>query len=230
MDDAITTADVKAGQARGWAEPGPAPVAKPSPPADPGWRGILGHLRGETRRCTGPYAGIFEPLLKSAPDGLMVVGQLGQSLDGRIATVTGHSKWINGDHGLKHLHRLRAVVEAVMVGIGTAAFDDPMLNTRLVEGDDPARIVIDPRGRLDPKAKLLREDGRRRIVVTGTAPRDDLPRGVEQVRLPLLECGSMQPVEILRALKALGFSRVLLEGGAHTVSRFLDAGCLDGST
>ena len=92
----------------------------------------------------------------------MVVGQFGQSIDGRIATVTGHSKYINGTAGLAHLHRLRALVDAVVVGIGTAVADDPQLTVRRVAGPSPARVVIDPSGRLPATARLLAEDGIRR--------------------------------------------------------------------
>ena len=89
---------------------------------------------------------------QGAVDDLVVVGQIGQSIDGRIATVTGHSKYINGPAGLAHLHRLRALVDAVLVGIGTAIADDPQLTVRRVAGPSPARIVLDPRGRLPSDA------------------------------------------------------------------------------
>ncbi|MGA7806011.1 dihydrofolate reductase family protein, partial [Bradyrhizobium sp.] len=66
---------------------------------------------------------MFGPLRNGTVDDLVIVGQLGQSLDGRIATETGHSKYINGAAGLEHLHRLRALVDAVVVGVGTAVAD-----------------------------------------------------------------------------------------------------------
>ncbi len=155
----------------------------------------------------------------------MVVGQLGQSLDGRVATATGHSHYINGPAGLNHLHRLRALVDAVVVGIGTALADDPQLTVRRVAGPQPARVVIDPGGRLPAGAKLLAADGVRRLVVTaGTRP--PLPAGIEIVELPKSE-GQIAPATILRALAEKGFRRLLIEGGANTVSRFLVAGCLD---
>ena len=74
----------------------------------------------------------------------VVIGQLGQSLDGRIATPTGASKYINGKEALAHLHRIRAKVDAVIVGVGTAIADDPQLTTRHVPGPSPVRVVIDP--------------------------------------------------------------------------------------
>src|SRR5207253_8868900 len=110
-------------------------------------------------------------LRKGAADGLVAVGQLGQSLDGRVATETGHSHYINGPAGLNHLHRLRALVDAVVVGIGTALADDPQLTVRRVAGPQPARVVIDPRGRLPSGAKLLAQDGTRRLVLTAAGVR-----------------------------------------------------------
>lgn len=159
-------------------------------------------------------------------DDLVVVGQIGQSLDGRIATESGHSKYINGPAGLAHLHRLRALVDAVVVGVGTAIADDPQLTVRRVAGPQPARAVIDPKGRLKPEAKLLAADGVRRLLIVGEGARCAPPPGVEVIPLPAPD-GRMAPAAILSALAARGLRRILIEGGADTVSRFLTAGCLD---
>ncbi len=70
------------------------------------------------------WDGMFGPLREGHVDDLLVVGQIGQSLDGRAATATGHSHYINGADGLDHLHRLRALMDAVVVGVGTAIADD----------------------------------------------------------------------------------------------------------
>ena len=90
---------------------------------------------------------VFGPLRGDATDEIFVVGQIGQSLDGRVATAGGHSHYINGPAGLAHLHRLRAIVDAVVVGVGTALADDPQLTVRHVAGRNPARVVIDPGAR-----------------------------------------------------------------------------------
>jgi riboflavin-specific deaminase-like protein len=153
------------------------------------------------------------------------VGQIGQSLDGRIATENGHSHYINGPDGLDHLHRLRAVMDAVVVGIGTALADDPQLTVRRVEGGHPARVVIDPNGRLAVTAKLLKADGIRKIVVTRTGVTTVNSPEVEH--LPISSDATLAPDKILASLEEIGLSRVLIEGGATTVSRFLAAGCLD---
>jgi riboflavin-specific deaminase-like protein len=155
----------------------------------------------------------------------MVIGQIGQSLDGRIATESGHSHYINGPAGLAHLHRLRALVDAVVVGVGTAMADDPQLTVRHVAGPNPARVVIDPAGRLPAKARLFAADGTRRVIVTATR-QSAVPSGVEVVCLPKTGDG-IEPPAILGALAEQGLRRVLIEGGPATVSRFLAARCLD---
>ncbi|MDC7785741.1 RibD family protein [Rhodoplanes sp. TEM] len=169
---------------------------------------------------------LFGPLRAGAVDGLMVIGQVGQSLDGRIATIGGRLEYINGAEGIAHLHRLRAVVDAVVVGVGTAKCDDPQLTVRHVAGPNPARVVIDPNGRLDADARLLADDGTRRIVITSAAAAMRLPDGVERLALPDIG-GRLDPAAILAALAAAGFRRILIEGGADTLSGFLAAGCLD---
>ncbi|MTW14730.1 riboflavin deaminase [Rhodoplanes serenus] len=172
------------------------------------------------------WAPLFEPLRHGRVDDLVVIGQIGQSLDGRIATIGGRLEYINGAAGLAHLHRLRAVVDAVVIGIGTALADDPLLTVRHVAGPHPARVVIDPRGRLPGGARLLADDGARRIVVTRSTTRARLPAGVERLGLPETD-GRLHPAAILGALAAAGLRRVLIEGGADTLSGFLATGCLD---
>ena len=172
-----------------------------------------------------PWEAIFGPLRKGAVDDLLVIGQLGQSLDGRVATANGHSHYINGPAGLTHLHQLRALVDAVVIGVGTATADDPQLTVRRVPGPNPARVVIDPKGRLSGHARLLADDGARRIVVTSTDSNCNFS-GAEVVRI-LQQDGTLAPAAILSALAALGLRRILIEGGPDTVSRFLASGCFD---
>lgn len=173
-----------------------------------------------------PWQDIFGPLRRGRVDDMVVVAQCGQSIDARIATASGHSHYINGSEGLAHLHRLRALVDAVVVGVGTALADDPQLTVRRVAGPNPARVVIDPNGRLTPAARLLSDDGVRRLVITGTQAAPDLPAGIEIAKLPATN-GQLAPAAVLATLAERGFRRILIEGGSNTVSRFLAAGCLD---
>jgi riboflavin-specific deaminase-like protein len=193
--------------------------------SDP-WLEFSNIFRSGDQPLPHAWSEIFGPLRRGLVDELMVVGQIGQSLDGRIATESGHSKYINGPAGLTHLHQLRALVDAVVIGVGTAIADDPQLTVRRVVGQQPARVVIDPHGRLGNKARVFNEDGVRRILVTAEGKAAAPISGVELVRLPTID-GHLAPAAILTVLCNCGMRRILIEGGADTVSRFLAAGCLD---
>lgn len=192
-------------------------------PSDAEWLDFLKSFLSPSDKPQGDLNSMFGPL-KTAM-GVTVIGQLGQSLDGRIATVTGQSKYINGQAGLKHLHRLRALADGVIIGVGTAIADDPLLTVRLVPGPQPARIVIDPSGKLSKGAKVWQEDGVRRMVITRQDAHPDIPEGVEHLSF-LAPGGDISPIEMIKALNQCGMRRLLVEGGADTISRFMDAGCL----
>jgi diaminohydroxyphosphoribosylaminopyrimidine deaminase / 5-amino-6-(5-phosphoribosylamino)uracil reductase len=172
---------------------------------------------------TDTWSTVFACFRQGSAEEPFVVAQLGQSLDGRIATLTGDSKYINRSAALDHLHRLRAHVDAIVVGIGTIIADDPLLTVRRVAGRNPARIVIDPRGRMPLDAKCMQDDGIRRIVIRENE--GPLPPGVEEIRLG--SASPLSPRAIIQALGACGFSRILVEGGARTISSFIDARALD---
>jgi diaminohydroxyphosphoribosylaminopyrimidine deaminase/5-amino-6-(5-phosphoribosylamino)uracil reductase len=198
----------------------------PEIPSDSSWSAIPATFRQSNRSLPQPWEDIFGPLRLSAIDDLVVVGQCGQSIDARVATPSGHSHYINGEAGLAHLHRLRALVDAVLIGVGTAIADDPQLTVRRVPGPSPARVVVDPNGRLPSTARVLAADGVRRLVVTAAGTPANLPAGVEIVPLGANK-GELAPAAVLSALAERGFRRILVEGGADTVSRFLAARCLD---
>src|SRR5437868_13150431 len=181
------------------------------------WAGVPDAFRASTEPLPEPWEALFGPLRQGQPGEMVVVGQIGQSLDGRVATETGHSHYINGPAGLAHLHRLRALVDAVVIGVGTALADDPQLTVRRVAGPQPARVVIDARGRLSAGAKMLARDGVRRLVVTGAGAKPPLPSDIEIVGIAKTD-GQIAPAAILSALAERGLRRVLIEGGADTVS------------
>jgi riboflavin-specific deaminase-like protein len=172
---------------------------------------------------------LYAPLCFGPRSTALVVGHLGQSLDGRVATVTGASRFVTGPEDLRHTHRLRALFDAVLIGAQTASRDDPRLTTRLVPGRQPARVVLDPQARLDPRLQLLRDGAARTVVVTAQGARADTARWgphVEQVEVPA-DAGLLAPSAVLQALRARGLSRIFIEGGGVTISRFLQAGALD---
>lgn len=155
----------------------------------------------------------------------IVLGQIGQSLDGRIATASGESKYINGQAALAHLHRLRASVDAVIVGAGTLVADDPQLTVRFCDGPNPARIVIDPTGRGVPGGRWLAPDGALRLALS---PSGKAPAECDEV-LPLTRHGDapFDPRQVVHLLSERGFRRILVEGGSRLLSAFLDANALD---
>lgn len=168
---------------------------------------------------------IYRPLLRRGP---LVMAQLGQTLDGRIATRTGHSHYVTGPEDIVHLHRLRALVDAVVVGAGTAISDDPRLTVREVPGANPVRVLLDPSARVPLDRCMFRDSAAPTLwIVAPQAAVGAVPGGVQLLRLEESpEGGGFRPQDVLEILAAHGLNRVLVEGGGITVSRFLDAGAL----
>jgi riboflavin-specific deaminase-like protein len=156
----------------------------------------------------------------------MVLGRIAQTLDGQIATVTGASTWISGPADILHTHRLRALFDAVLVGAGTVRADDPLLTTRLCEGPSPVRVVLDPGRRLEMSHRLF-QSGPPTLLVCAPACADGTKHGRAEVVGVACDGDGLDLVAVLAALRARGLSRVFIEGGGVTVSRFLAAGLLD---
>ena len=196
------------------------------------WPRLLAQAAGKAAkppaRLTGAARGfwqLYAPIAEGSAEKSFVLGQLGQSLDGRIATATGHSHYINGPEAIDHLHRLRALVDAVVVGIGTVLADDPQLTVRRVPGPHPARVVIDPNARLPRDARLL-AGGRRAGLSSCKADSGRCPDAQRRSSCRCTKAASI-PADIVAALAERGFKRLLIEGGAKTLSAFLAAGALD---
>lgn len=154
------------------------------------------------------------------------------SLDGRIATRTGDSKWISSERSRLLVHRMRNEVDGVLVGIGTVIKDDPLLTVRLPKGKikDPLRIVIDPRLRISPKARILNDTGKT-LIVTGTGVSPDKwekleSKGAEILSLPEQE-GHISIKDLLTDLGRRGLTSLLVEGGAEVYASFLSEGQVD---
>lgn len=164
--------------------------------------------------------------LAARPD--YVLGQIGQSLDGRVATESGKSHYVTGPDDIVRLHRLRALVDAVIVGAGTAVSDTPRLTVRRAEGSNPARVVLDPNGRVAPEGPLFTDDTAPTLWVRRGTPETALPDHVAVIVPPESDGrGHVPPRALLALLRARGYRRILVEGGGVTVSRFLEAGALD---
>ena len=202
-------------------------------PADDDWAVLLdGRVppRGE-------LADRYGDLVTSG--GPRVVAQLGQSMDGFIASRTGDAVFVTGEEDREHLHRLRALVDAVVVGGATAAADDSRLTVRAVPGPDPTRVVLDPRGVLPAEAALLTDGAAPTLWVVrpGAEVPEDLAAHVEVVRWEEDETapedatapteGAMEPAAVLSLLRERGLEKVLVEGGGRLVSSFVAAGVVD---
>ena len=167
-----------------------------------------------------------DPVSTIRTSGKLIVGQLGQSLDGCIATPTGDSKYINSDCGLRHLHEVRSAVDAVIVGVGSVNADNPKLTVRLCEGLHPVRIVIDPQGRVDLASDIFQDATAEVIIISSERTRHPARKLVRVISLP--DKGfHIDPAMIVQTLQEEGLDRILVEGGNCTLSRFLDAGVID---
>lgn len=169
-------------------------------------------------------AELYVPLCLAGPR--CAFAQLGQSLDGAIATRTGDAVYVTGEEDRLHLHRLRALADAVVVGVDTVCTDDPQLTVRACAGTNPVRVVLDHRGRVNKRRRVFTDASVPTLWVLGCA--DDtagIGNGVDVVRLSCDDNG-FTPEVLLSALAERGLGRVLVEGGGVTVSRFLAAGAL----
>jgi GTP cyclohydrolase II len=168
--------------------------------------------------------------VRARSDRPYVVLKFAQTLDGRIATVTGDAKWISGEDERRISHGLRAMCDAVLVGIGTVISDDPQLTVRMVPGASPLRVVLDSTLRIDPAAKILESDARTLILTTEHADPDRraslLQRNVDVRLLPPSPDGVDLPAA-LATLRAEGVESLLVEGGAEVITSMLMSRVVD---
>ena len=156
-----------------------------------------------------------------------------QTLDGRLATSTGESRWISAPESLRLSHELRAEHDAIMVGVGTALEDDPRLTVRLVAGRSPLRVVVDSTLRTPPTAAVLTDGAAPGTVlaVTDRAPaakRDEVRAlGATVLCLPADTGGRVDLASLLTALHDRGVRSVLVEGGAGMITALLRARLVD---
>jgi len=150
-----------------------------------------------------------------------------QTLDGRIATATGDSKWISSEPFRRLAHRLRAVHDAVMVGIDTVLTDDPELTVRLVKGRNPTRVILDSKLRIPLNAKVITTADLAPTIIATTSPADEkkAPQlretGAEVLEVQADAAGKVDLRELLKLLARRHISSVLVEGGSGVITAFL---------
>ena len=198
-----------------------------------GWRPApaLRAVPAAVRDFLAPYLPVLAPL--ADPRGRFVVAHLGQSVDGCIAAASGHAIHVTGEQNLAHLHRLRALCDAVLLGAGSVAADDPLLTVRLVEGDSPTRVVLDPDRRLATPRRIFDDGAAPTVVASLPGPAgafdeaaNDVGRAV-RLAVPADPAGGLDLAALLDALAARGLRRAFVEGGGVTVTRFVEAGLVD---
>ncbi len=172
---------------------------------------------------------LYLPLCSATPARPITVGHLGQSVDGFIATHSGDSQFVTGHENIVHLHALRALCDAVVVGAGTVAADDPQLTTRHVTGSHPLRVVFDPTRRLTAGYRVFTDAASPTLYV---CEQERLQPGETHVGVAEVagigsdDAGGAVGA-LLRLLRERGCARVFVEGGGVTVSAFLEANLLD---
>lgn len=185
----------------------------------------VGHLGAEAHHLNAPY---LKQLANGRP---FVSAKWAMTLDGRIATAAGDSRWISGPRSRAIVHELRGRMDAILVGIGTALADDPQLTARPAGPRLASRIVLDSACRL-PLASALAKTAREVptiVVTTDRAPEDRLSAleaiGCEIIRTP--GNATVSIAALLAELGRRGMTNLLVEGGGHVLGAFLDAGEVD---
>lgn len=180
---------------------------------------------------------LYLPVLGNRNNTRGITAHLGQSIDARIATVSGDSFYVTGESNRKHLHCLRALSDAVIVGSGTIIADNPQLTTRAVPGANPVRVIIDPSARLTGPLQIFNDGLARTLLVHQSSanlgeremcfgPQVTDPSGrsscqVERVVVPNSD-EKLAVNSIVESLGGLGLYRLFVEGGGITVSRFFE--------
>ncbi|MBK6767149.1 MAG: bifunctional diaminohydroxyphosphoribosylaminopyrimidine deaminase/5-amino-6-(5-phosphoribosylamino)uracil reductase RibD [bacterium] len=174
---------------------------------------VSGVCESEARRLNAPFLTYIE---KQRPWLLLKVAQ---SLDGRIALASGASRWITGEPSRQEVHRLRAQLDAVLIGVLTVIDDDPELTVRHVKGRDPVRIIADSRLRIPATARVLRQPNPERTWILTTSDANPVQRSLlENAGVVLINCarsaeGKVDMTDAMRKLATRGITSILVEGG-----------------
>jgi diaminohydroxyphosphoribosylaminopyrimidine deaminase/5-amino-6-(5-phosphoribosylamino)uracil reductase len=185
----------------------------------------LGILEKECRRLNEAFC---KYILKKEP---FVILKVAATLDGKIATRNGDSKWISGEASRYLVHQLRDQVDGVIVGIGTVLKDDPELTARIRKGRDPYRIILDSQCKTPEEAKVIGTSPSKTIIAsTPIAPKDrieKLKKKGAQVLLLDSKAGKINLKSCLSKLGEIGMMSLMVEGGSQVNGSFLDEGLID---
>ncbi|HUT77208.1 MAG TPA: bifunctional diaminohydroxyphosphoribosylaminopyrimidine deaminase/5-amino-6-(5-phosphoribosylamino)uracil reductase RibD [Polyangia bacterium] len=194
---------------------------------DAGHEVVLGVREQECRRL---LAGYWMHRVHGRP---LVTLKAAITLDGRIATTEGHSRWISGEASRVRAHELRADSDAVLVGLGTVLADDPLLTVRQVSGRNPLRVVVDSRLGTPPRARLIATAAEVPVLLAHTISGRPAVgglcgiNGVELLECPATDHGRVDLAWLVERLAARGVLSLLVEGGATVHGAFVTAGLAD---
>jgi len=153
------------------------------------------------------------------------------TLDGKIATVTGDSRWISSEESRKQVHRMRARYDAVMVGVDTIIADDPQLTVRHVRGRNPLRIIVDTNMRTPTSVGVLSDTMAKKTIIATTETNPRVHRRYQQSGATVLVCrklnGKVDLNDLWKQLGSLGIQSILLEGGSRLAAEALMHGLID---
>jgi len=185
-----------------------------------------GLLEAEARRLNAPY-------IKLTTRGIpFFIAKWAMSLDGKISTSAGESRWITCETARVEAHRLRALASAVMIGAGTALADDPLLTARMAGGINPARVIVDSHCRLEPASRLVRsiKEAPLIVAVTEEAPEEKTQRleraGCTILTFPAKD-SKVDLTELAKRLGRMMMTNVIIEGGSELLGSSFDERLID---
>jgi diaminohydroxyphosphoribosylaminopyrimidine deaminase / 5-amino-6-(5-phosphoribosylamino)uracil reductase len=184
----------------------------------------IGILRDRARKMNEVY---IKYMKTKRP---FVILKLAMSLDGKIATSTGDSKYITGKEARKYVHQMRHDSDAIMVGINTIVRDNPLLDSRLVNGKNPTKIIVDSTLKISEKAKVLKDPSKVIIATTNKAPKkkiDKLHQKGVQVLVLKPKAGLVDLKELMKELGKSGITPIIIEGGAELSGNAIKEGIVD---
>nr|WP_279342362.1 bifunctional diaminohydroxyphosphoribosylaminopyrimidine deaminase/5-amino-6-(5-phosphoribosylamino)uracil reductase RibD [Geotalea sp. SG265] len=197
----------------------------------------IGKLRAAGISVTAPLLEeqcrlLNEPFIKHVATGLpFVVLKTAMTMDGKIATVGRDSKWVTSEKSRRYVHKLRAKLDVIMVGVGTVVKDDPLLTSRIPGGRDPLRVVVDSRLRIPLNAQLLHVDSPAKTIVATISSDAGRISRLTDLGAEVLSCsGTGDRVDLFSLMTELGkrgVQSILLEGGAELAGEALRKGVVD---
>ena len=164
----------------------------------------------------GELFDIFLPIIFNQTKSPYIIGHLAQSLDGFIATNSGESRYISCKQNIEHIHRIRAISDVILVGSKTIILDNPRLTTRLVKGNNPMRLILDPRNKLKGTEKVFKNSDKNSFSVIGV---NQKRTDKNTFRLPMSR-NKFKLNDLIGLFEKLNKKIIFIEGGGYTISGF----------